>query len=90
MRSLLARCSQTGPLAHVQASFFRGGGGQGARMWRDGMVVWERDALELTGPPRDWPINAALARLGLDLPGEDDLFDAVGLGRHRDTEDWLS
>ena len=89
VRKLLASCSMVGPIAHVEAGFFGGDGGQAARVWIDGVVVWERDVLEMTGPVDQWPINQALTMLGLDpRPGED-LFDELHLGRYRATEKWL-
>ena len=89
VRTLLANCSMAGPLAYVEAGFFGGDGGQAARVWRDGIVVYEADVLELTGPSEQWPINHALRVLGLFPDPGVDLFDELGLGRHRHTEDWL-
>ncbi|WP_189788491.1 hypothetical protein [Streptomyces capitiformicae] len=48
---------------------------------------------EFSGPREDWPINAALARLGVasvgpGAPDYRDLFVEVGLGQGRDEEDW--
>jgi len=40
--------------------------------------------------PAGSPISQVLARLGAVREGHQDEFDAIGLGRHRDTEDWLS
>jgi len=66
-----------------------GDGGQAGRVWRDGLVEWELDLLEVTGPAQEWPINQALARIGLETRGGFDLFDELRLGRHRHTEKWL-
>ncbi|MFJ8941522.1 hypothetical protein ACIRL0_38420 [Streptomyces sp. NPDC102365] len=48
---------------------------------------------EFGGPREDWPINVALARLGvasagLGAPDYRDLSMEVGLGQGRDEEDW--
>ncbi|GAA2841402.1 hypothetical protein [Crossiella cryophila] len=87
----LAEWSRSGPIALVEADFFGGEGSQSAVLWRDGAVVWGPVfAEELRGPWRDWPINAALARLGAVTSGGGDLFDAVGLGAERDLADWVA
>jgi hypothetical protein len=36
-----------------------------------------------------WPLNRALRELGVARGEAFDEFDAVGLGKHRHTEDWL-
>jgi len=38
---------------------------------------------------RRWAINGALSHLGVGATLFGDRFDAVGLGRFRETEDWL-
>ncbi|GAA2559640.1 hypothetical protein GCM10010435_33590 [Winogradskya consettensis] len=96
----LAGWSVHGPLAFVQASFHGGDGEQLAAVWRDGALAWGPvfDG-GFDGPREQWPINAALAQLGLkqsgrayswnpDLPV--DLFDEVGFGLERDMTDWLA
>ena len=48
--------------------------------------------LENLAVPRadmDGRIDAVLARLGIERAGHRDEFEAVGLDRHRGTEDWL-
>ncbi|MFE6747379.1 hypothetical protein ACFVGM_16110 [Kitasatospora purpeofusca] len=55
-----------GPIAHVEADFHGGHGHQTAVVYGPGTKVWGpvRDA-DFTGPREDWPINAALALLGV-------------------------
>jgi hypothetical protein len=89
VRRLLASCSKVGPLAHVEAWFLGGDGGQAARVWRDGTVEWELDELEVTGPVDEWPINQALTRIGLVPDRGVDLFDELRLGQYRHTEKWF-
>lgn len=94
---VLAACSATGPLAYVEADYFGGTGIQTAQVWDAGKVVLgplhvsEGEPFPATGSP----ISQALRRLGATTEGyrivgfDIDEFDAVGLGRHRDTDDWL-
>lgn len=91
---ILRELSRAGPVAHVEADFWAGDGHQTAAVWRDGVRAWGPETTsEFAGPREDWPINAALARLGVTLAGPDtpdyrDLFMEVGLGRGRDEQDW--
>ncbi|GAQ60021.1 hypothetical protein [Streptomyces scabiei] len=90
----LGDLSQDGPVAHVEADFWAGDGHQTASLWRSGVLEWGPvHTAEFGGPREEWPINAALARLGVekaDLCAADhrDLFLEVGLGRGRDDQDW--
>jgi hypothetical protein len=87
----LAACSTDGPVAYVEAEYFGGTGSQNAQVWDGGHVVLgplhlpEKQAT----PPDGSPISQALRRLGVDKGNHHDEFDAVGLNRHRDTDDWL-
>ncbi|MGW4649943.1 hypothetical protein [Kitasatospora sp. NPDC004289] len=92
----LCAWSHRGPLARVEAEFFGGEGEQTAAVWRAGRRVWgpvsDRD---FDGPRQEWPINAALARLGVVPAGTGeavryDLFHQVGLGWERDLDGWLT
>jgi hypothetical protein len=77
----LRTISASGPTAYVEAEFFGGVGGQGATVWTRGE--------QLLAPTHDsHAINIALRLLGI-LPGTfHDEFEAVGLPRHRHTDDW--
>lgn len=89
--SSLAACSELGPVAYVEADYFGGVGSQSAQVWHRGTValgpllvaVGERP------PTAGSPISQALRALGVRRGTHFDEFDAVGLGRYRDTEDWL-
>jgi hypothetical protein len=89
---LLAACSATGPVAYVEAEFFGGVGTQTAQVWQAGKVVLGPLHLAegASPPPTGTPISRALRQLGATREDHYDEFDSVGLGRHRDTEDWLS
>jgi hypothetical protein len=73
--------SITGPVAYIEAEFFGGSGGQSAAVWSRGSEtmppIHSRDA-----------INQALRFLGVQIGNAQDEFDALGLGRHRDTRHW--
>jgi len=77
-----AELSRRGPVAYVETDYFGGSGDQAAMVWEDGEV--------LSGPSktRMGAINHALLHLGVEKGGADDRFDALGLGRHRHTDDW--
>ncbi|GAB7050874.1 hypothetical protein [Catenuloplanes indicus] len=97
---VLAGWSAHGPLAFVRAGFFGGDGEQSAEVWRDGKLAWGPVVDDrFDGPREGWPINAALARLGVRPSGRTyahdpgralDLFDEVGLGMERDVADWVA
>ncbi|UJW30437.1 MerR family transcriptional regulator [Saccharothrix sp. AJ9571] len=89
--SALAACSAKGPVAYVEAEFFGGDGTQVAQVWNDGEVVLGplHLAEDEPFPSIGSPISRALRQLEVAKGEHLDEFDAVGLGRHRDTEDWL-
>ncbi|RZS40911.1 hypothetical protein EV193_103226 [Herbihabitans rhizosphaerae] len=90
--ALAERASAAGAIAFCQADFFGGTGGQSSIVWRDGAVVLGPVHTFLgdgDNPPASaWPINAALAELGV-VAGGLDAFDTVRLGGRRRTERWL-
>ncbi|MFJ9713359.1 hypothetical protein [Streptomyces sp. NPDC101234] len=89
---LLSACSETGPVAYIEADYFGGAGTQTAQVWDAGQVVLGplRLAEGGTSPTTGTPISQALRWLGAAKGDHVDEFAAVGLGRHRDTGDWLS
>ncbi|WP_245821905.1 hypothetical protein [Lentzea waywayandensis] len=87
----LAEWSLRGPVAFVDAEFFGGTGSQRAQVWDQGRSVLGPLVREEDDPmPGVTPISQALRRLGVVKGEHHDEFDAVGLGRHRDTEDWVT
>ncbi|WP_086822182.1 hypothetical protein [Allokutzneria sp. NRRL B-24872] len=90
--SALAACSAKGPVAYVEAEFFGGDGTQVAQVWNAGKVVLgplglaEGEPFPAIGSP----VSQALRQLGAARHEYFDEFEAVGLGRHRDTDDWLA
>jgi hypothetical protein len=68
-------------VAFLAAEFFGGSGSQAVIGWQDGRLAF--------GPLQAIDaINQALRWLGIDSAGHRDEFDALHLGRHRDTESW--
>jgi hypothetical protein len=87
----LAAWSMQGPVAYVEADYFGGVGTQIAAVWDAGALVLGplAEPETRTAPTRSTPISQALRRLGVSAHGHVDEFDAIGLGRHRDTDNWL-
>jgi hypothetical protein len=73
--------AKSGKVAYVEAEFFGGTGTQACATW---------DITGRVSQPvvHDNAINAALKFLGVHIEGSHDEFDALGLGRCRDTEEW--
>ncbi|MEW2458907.1 hypothetical protein [Streptomyces albus] len=90
--TLLARWSAAGPIAYVEAEYFGGAGEQRAAVWVDGaLALGPLDAPAKKQSSRSVsPICQALRRLGARRRLGEDEFEAVGLGRHRSNEDWIS
>ncbi|MFC1408570.1 hypothetical protein ACEZCY_04655 [Streptacidiphilus sp. N1-12] len=88
---LLSAGSEAGPVAYVEADYFGGAGTQTAQVWDAGKTVL--GLLHLAAgepsPTSGTPISQALRRLGAAKGTHVDEFAAVGLGRHRNTDDWL-
>jgi len=91
--TVLAAWSAVDPVAYVEAEFFGGIGSQFAAVWRGGALTLGPLALaeDEPWPAPGWsPISQALRELGVSADGHYDEFDAIGLGRHRDVEDWVA
>jgi hypothetical protein len=87
----LAAWSARGPVGYVEAEFFAGVGSQRAILWVAGEVALGPLHLDdkQPAPPAGTPISRVLARLGVERTGYRDEFEAAGLHRQRETEDWL-
>jgi hypothetical protein len=89
---VLAAWSAHAPVAYIEAEYFGGLGEQRAQVWDSSAVVLgplhlhENEPFPVAGSP----ISQALRRLGVTKGNHYDEFDAIGLGRCRQTEDWLS
>ncbi|MDN3260744.1 hypothetical protein QWJ26_13150 [Streptomyces sp. CSDS2] len=88
----LAGWSVAGSLAYVEVESFGGVGEERAAVWAGGGLVLG----PLDVPVKRWfswpvgPVSQALRRLGARGGRGGDAFDAVGLDRHRWTEDWAA
>ena len=72
---------QSKKIAYVEAEYFGGDGTQASAIWEEGRLVF--------GPlVASDAINQALRLLGVLKEKESDEFEALSLGRHRDTEKW--
>jgi hypothetical protein len=78
--------STAGPIAYVEAEYFGGTGTQCAQVWDTGATVL--GPIQSAAPDGTSPISQALRRLGVTRTNSDE-FDALDLGRHRRTADWL-
>ncbi|MFG3285574.1 hypothetical protein [Streptomyces sp. NPDC048111] len=90
--TLLSQWSAAGPIAYVEAEYFGGVGEQRAAVWDAGSLALgplDTPAKKRFSRPVS-PISQALRQLGAQKsPGADE-FEAVGLDRHRETDDWIS
>ena len=79
-----AGCSTRGAIAYFETDYWGGEGKQSALLWERGEVAYGPAEATLG------PINGVLRRMGVRRGDHHDEFDAVGLGRYRDNEDWIN
>jgi hypothetical protein len=86
--------SRAGPVGYIETDYFGGVGEQRAIAWRAGEVLvgpffskteWRDDGPH-TEPPGERAVNRVLSVLGVVTSERTDAFDALALGRYRDTE----
>lgn len=82
----IASWSLVDPVGYLEAEYFGGVGTQFAAVWHRGDLVL--GPLDRAAGGRS-PISQALRRMGASAAGHLDEFDAVGLDKHREVEDWL-
>ena len=68
--------------AYVEAEYFGGEGGQIA-------IIWNNRARQKLFSYGQENINKVLKDFGIKPKIGNDLFDTLGLGRHRNTIDWV-
>ncbi|MFI7649317.1 hypothetical protein ACIBTZ_25030 [Micromonospora sp. NPDC049460] len=91
LAGVLAGWSRSGPVAYLEAEFAGGAGYQSAMVWLGGGVSWGPRVDHLfDGPRSEWPLNAALARLGAEPGAWIDPFAELGLHVERSTAGWLA
>lgn len=82
LAELCGQLSRHGVIAYIEAEIFGGLGAQAHAIFNRGAAL---------GPAVVSPhaINEALRALGISAFGAFDEFDAVGLGQHRHTDEWV-
>ena len=83
LERLLSELSEDGPVAYVETEYWGGVGHQAAAVWKDGRLSFGPEKQDIG------PINTALKHLGVSEEGARVAFEAVGLHRHRLTDDWV-
>ncbi|HEV2799642.1 MAG TPA: hypothetical protein VGW12_04050 [Pyrinomonadaceae bacterium] len=76
-------CSRRGSVAYIETDYWGGEGEQAAVLWERGEVSYEPARGKLG------QINDVLRRMGVERGDDLDEFDALGLGRYRNNEDWI-
>ncbi|MYM28910.1 hypothetical protein GTP58_11305 [Duganella sp. CY15W] len=79
---LLNSLRTAGRIAYIEAEYF---GGEGTQAH----ILIDKDGEVKTAIATSDAINEALKWLGVPSGGKADEFDTIGLGRYRDTNDWL-
>lgn len=85
--------SAAGPVAYVEADYSPGRDFQAAALWAGGKLSGKPRIDRAAWDPREpamteRPVNSVLRALGVQCHGYGDEWDAVGLARHRRTEEW--
>ena len=88
LTNLLMRLSTSSPILYFETDYHGGVGGQSAILFRGGHVVFGPEHHFGTKLPNLTPISEALELMGIGST-DVDAFEAVGLSKHRNTEDWL-
>ena len=94
--------SQFGPVVYAHQEYHGGTGFDAAVVWHRGDVIFgplftanheaerQGDAYIVVGHSSSSAINEALRATGVERGGHRDEFQAVGLERHRWTDEWAS
>lgn len=85
LKAALAILSEDGTVAFIETQYHGGTGTQGATVYHDGVCIME------PSEDRSGPISRALGLLGVEIgKGATDEFEAAGLNRCRNNEDWIN
>ncbi|HEY3967843.1 MAG TPA: hypothetical protein VGM05_24990 [Planctomycetaceae bacterium] len=91
--------SERFPLAYIETEYFGGVGAQAAIVWKQGRIalgpeISRTDELSLRSGKQpalhERAINRAMRSIDVSRGTEVDEFDALGLGRNRSDDQWLS
>jgi hypothetical protein len=88
LNALAVGISRETPVVYISTSYFGGHGKQDAVVWDSGSV---RFSPVTKGYEQVWPnspISQALRMIGVVANDREDEFDALGLGKHRKTQNW--
>jgi hypothetical protein len=88
LEAICVEASAKGALAYLEAELFGGAGTQAAVVWSGGREDLGPVATDESGRLADGAFNVTLRQLGADRGAAIDEFSALGLGRHRSTDDW--
>ena len=86
--------SENGAVGYIEGDYPQSCNHQGAVLWTKGALSFGPEIDDTAWDPRetneDRPVNKVFRTLGLSAAGFDDEWDAAGLTRHHDTEEWVS
>jgi hypothetical protein len=91
LHALALAISDMSPVVYVSTEYFGGAGGQDAAAWQGRALVFSPASRGYDR--REWPdssISQALRTIGVAATAGEDEFDALGLGRHRETHRWAA
>lgn len=93
IEGLARSASSAGPVAYVEADYSPGRDFQAAASWAGGKLSGKPRIDRAAWDPREpamteRPVNSVLRALGVQCHDYGDEWDAVGLARHRRTEEW--
>ena len=80
------RLSATGPIGYFEIELFGGTGEYAAVLWKNQQAVFGPIMSEDSSAVS----NQLLALLGVQKQDKHDEFDALNLGKHRSSEEWLA
>jgi hypothetical protein len=88
LHALAIEISHDSPVTYITTSYFGGRGTQDALVWSKGRLCFSPAT---PGYDQSWPyspISQALRVIGVVAEPGIDEFDTVGLGKHRETQQW--
>jgi hypothetical protein len=83
-------CSANFSIVYLETEYFGGLGSQAAIVWRAGKTVFGPAREKAMQATLERPINGVLRCIGVQRGTMSDEFQAIGLHRFRNDDDWLS
>jgi hypothetical protein len=90
LHALALEISYSSAVAYISTAYFGGHGKQDALVWDKGTLCFSPPS---SGYDQDWPnspISQALRMIGVVAEKDKDEFDTLGLGKHRETDQWVA